>query len=277
MLYYLHMLIIDVKKLLQWFKRASLAEKDRRYNGLDSNPSEEILTGTVINTAAILVGAAVGLLLRRRIGSTLETRLIQAMGIFTLALGVSMFLKTREPLVPLVSLVAGGALGYLVGLTDWIQRIGEALKGLLSRGPLKPESGFSEGFVTASILFCVGPMTILGSLNDGLRGDYELLSIKSAMDFTAALALSAGLGWGVAISAVSVFFIQGTLTLSAPWIAPVLSDARVTADLTGVGGLIVMIIGLKLSGIGKWSPADYLPALVLAPFIAYAGLRWFGG
>ena len=230
------------------------------------------MTGTVLNSATIFIGAAAGLFLRRKLSKTFEDRMLQAMGIFTLALGFSMFLKTSAPLIALVSLVAGGALGTWWGLTGHLNRLGEAVKSLIRRTGLPVNAQFTEGFVTASILFCVGPMTILGSLNDGLRGDYELLAIKSAMDFVAAFSLAATLGWGVMVSALTVLVMEGGITLSASWLSPVLSNDRVVADLSGLGGLIIIIIGFKLVGLGKWEPADFLPALVLAPLVTWTVL-----
>lgn len=235
------------------------------------------MTGTLLNTTAVLVGSVLGLVLRRRIGKTFEEHMLQAMGVFTLALGFSMYLKTHTALIPLVSLVAGGGLGIWWGLTGRLERLGERLKHFVARARLRLGERFTEGFVTASILFCVGPMTLLGSVNDGLRGDYELLAIKSVMDFVAAFSLAATLGWGVLFSALTVLVIQGGLTLSATWLAPALSNEKVVADLAGLGGLLVIIIGFKLIRVGKWQPADFLPALLIAPILTWAVIRYFNG
>jgi hypothetical protein len=234
------------------------------------------MTGALLNTATVVAGSTLGLLLRRRLSRVFEERMLQAMGVFTLALGFSMFLKTQEPLIALVALVSGGALGTWWGLTGHINRLGDGVKRLIHKTRLRVGAQFTEGFVTASILFCVGPMTILGSINDGLRGDYELLAIKSAMDFVASFSLSATLGWGVAVSGLTVLVVQGGLTLSAAWLAPALSHERVVADLTGLGGLIIVIIGFKLARLGKWEPADFLPALLIAPALTWIVIQRIG-
>ncbi len=235
------------------------------------------MTGTLINTAAVAAGALLGLAGGRRVKPSLQEHALKAMGVFTLALGISLFLKTQEPLLALVSLVAGGLIGTAWGLTRRIGLLGDFLKRLIHRNRLKAGERFTEGFVTASVLFCVGPMTILGSLNDGLRGDWQLLAIKSAMDFVASLTLAATLGWGVLVSGLTVLFVQGSLTLSAAWLSVFLSNDRVMADLTATGGLLVVIIGFQLIRVGKWQPADFLPALFLCPLLSSVAARFLNG
>lgn len=228
------------------------------------------MTGTLINAAAVLAGTAVGTLLGGRLPERIRETVIHGLGMFTIVLGVSQALEAFRPpltdvtrgavLVVLGSLLVGGVLGELLRIERGLDRAGEALKARFGRG----QARFTEGFVVASLVFCVGPLTILGSIQDGLTGDYQLLAIKSLLDGFAALAFASALGWGVGFSVITILVYQGALSLSASALAGVFSDAMIAA-MSAVGGILILGIGLRLLALREVRVANMLPALVLAP------------
>jgi hypothetical protein len=228
------------------------------------------VTGTLINAAAVLVGTAVGTLLGGRLPERIRETVMHGLGLFTLVLGVSQGLEAFRPpladvtrgavLIILGSVLVGGVLGELLRIEGGLDRAGEALKGRFGRG----QARFTEGFVVASLVFCVGPLTILGSIQDGLTGDYQLLAIKSLLDGFAALAFASALGWGVGFSVITILVYQGALSLSASALAGAFSDAMIAA-MSAVGGILIIGIGLRLLSLREVRVANLLPALVLAP------------
>lgn len=225
--------------------------------------------GTAINVAAVLVGGGIGTLVGARLPEGMRTTAMQAIGIVTLLVGVSNFLEFDNPLVPLVSVVLGLVVGEAVGIEDILKRFGDYLEKRFSRG----ESPVSKAFVTTSLLFCVGPLTIIGSFEDGLTGNYELLALKSALDFIASLAFASILGWGVLLSAGTVLLVQGTLTLGASFIEPIVTEAMVSAA-TATGGVLILGLGLMLLDLKEVRVANMLPALVFAPLLVAASPLW---
>ena len=187
----------------------------------------------------------------------------------SLLLGVIDRLKYDNPLVPLVSVVAGLAAGELLGIEDGLRRFSDLLEKRSSRG----ESPVSRAFVTTSLLFCVGPLTVIGSLEDGLRGDYSLLALKSALDFIAALTFASVLGWGVLLSAGTVLVVQGTLTLAAGSLHAVVTEPMISAT-TATGGVLIFGLGLALLDLKEVRVANMLPALLLAPLLVAATPLW---
>jgi uncharacterized membrane protein YqgA involved in biofilm formation len=194
---------------------------------------------------------------------------MQAIGIVTLLVGVANFLEYGSPLVPLVSVVAGLVVGELVGIEAWLERLGDHLEKRFSKG----ESPVSRVFVTTSLLFCVGPLTVIGSLEDGLRGDYSLLVLKSALDFIAALTFASVLGWGVLLSAGTILLVQGLLTLGAGFVEPFVTDAMISAA-TATGGVLIVGLGLSLLDLNRVRVGNMLPALLFAPLLVAAAPLW---
>jgi len=216
----------------------------------------------------VLAGAVVG----RAVGSRLPERqretVMHVVALVTLVLGIGMVGKTSEPLVLLLALVFGGILGELLRIEDGIQALGVAAERRLTRTGEGGESGdFVRGFVTTSILFCVGPVTILGCLQDGLTGDYRLLAVKATLDGISALAFASALGWGVALSAVTVLVVQGAVTLGARALEPLLRDQAMQNELFAVGGVMMLALGLSLLEVKRIRVANLLPALFLAPLL----------
>ncbi|MBA2693826.1 MAG: DUF554 domain-containing protein [Rubrobacter sp.] len=225
--------------------------------------------GTAINVVAVLVGGGIGTLVGARLPEGMRSTAMGAIGIVTLLVGVSNFLEFSNPLVPLVSVVLGLVVGELIGIEAGLKRFGDYLEKRFSRG----ESPVSRAFVTTSLLFCVGPLTIIGSFEDGLTGNYELLALKSALDFIASLAFASVLGWGVLLSAGTVLVVQGSLTFGASFIEPFITEAMVAAA-TATGGVLIFGLGLMLLDLKEVHVANMLPALMFAPLLIAASPLW---
>ena len=225
--------------------------------------------GTAMNVVAVLVGGGIGTLVGAKLPEAMRWTAMQAIGIVTLLVGAANFLEHDDPLVPLVSVVVGIVVGKLLRIEDRLKRFGDGLEKRFSRG----ESPVSRAFVTTSLLFCVGPLTLIGSLEDGLRGDYSLLALKSALDFVAALAFASVLGWGVMLSAGTVLVVQGTLTLGAASLDAVGTGPMISAT-TATGGILIFGLGLVLLDLKEVRVANMLPALLFAPLLVAAAPLW---
>jgi uncharacterized protein len=225
------------------------------------------VTGTLINVGTVLLGTLLGTLIGHRLPEGIHQRVLFGLGLTTLVLGVDNALTWRDTNVLYVmgGVLLGGIAGEALRIEDRLQALGDRLQARFAGAD--EHSTFSEGFFTASLLFCVGPLTVLGSIEDGLRGDYDTLATKALLDGFAAIALSAGLGVGVGLSAVSVLVIQGGITLGAGVFEDVLVDEPLSA-LTSAGGILIIGIALKLLAIKDVKVGNYLPALVFAPLIA---------
>ena len=225
--------------------------------------------GTAINVVAVLVGGAVGTIVGARLSGGMRETAMHAIGIITLLVGVQSFLRFDNALVPLVSVIVGLVIGELLGIDAALKRFGDALERRFSKGG----SPVSRAFVTTSLLFCVGPLTILGSLQDGISGDYRLPALKSALDFVAALSFASVLGWGVLLSAGSVFVVQGALTLAGSVFGSFMDQAMILA-MTSTGGVLLFGLGLTLLELKEVRVANMLPALVFAPLLVAAAPLW---
>jgi uncharacterized membrane protein YqgA involved in biofilm formation len=225
------------------------------------------MVGTLINIATVLVGGAAGNLLGARLPERLRQTVVSGLGLFTMAYGLQMFLKTQNPLVPLGGLLIGALLGEWWRIEEGLQWLGGYLEQRLTGAAPTQGSRFVRGFLTASLVFCVGPMTILGSINDGLRGDFSLLAIKSVLDGFAAMAFASSLGIGVLFSTLVILVYQGGLTLLAAQVQTVFTEAMM-AEMTAVGG--VMLCGIAISSLlelKKIRVGSFLPALIITPLI----------
>ena len=232
------------------------------------------MIGTFINIAAVLIGGSLGLLFGGHLSERLKATIISGMGLFTAVTGVKMFLETQNSVVVLGSLVIGALLGEWWNIEDGLQRLGEMLEKRFTRsggesGPPSPYGDFVRGFMVASLLFCIGPITILGSIQAGLTGDYNLLVIKSVLDGFAALAFASTLGVGVLFSAAIILLYQGGITLLAAQLNAITTEPMM-AELTATGG--VLLLGIAISSlleIKKIRVGNFLPALVIAPLIVW--------
>ncbi len=254
------------------------------------------MIGTLLNIATVLVGGTLGLLFGSRLPDRLRKTVIAGLGLFTIGYGMYNFLKTQNPLIVLGSLLVGALLGEWWKIEEGLQNIGKWLESHFGgKSPAGTGSGFANpaapipgsdftpsrdfvrGFLTASLVFCVGPMTILGSIQDGLNGDYSLLAIKSVLDGFAALAFASTLGVGVLFSVVVILFFQGGISLLAAQLSAVVTPAMMS-EMTAVGGVILLGIAISsLLEIKTIRVGNFLPSLAIAPLVvailAFLGVK----
>ena len=226
------------------------------------------LSGTLLNAATVLVGGLFGTFLGDRLSERLRENLVRGVGLFTIAMGVKFALETSNLLYALASILLGGFLGTQAGIERRLNELGAILQRRFGRG----EGTIAEGFVTATIVFCVGPLTFLGSIQNGLSGDATLLTIKSVLDGFTAVALAATLGWGVVLTVAVILVYQGGLAAGAAAFSGLLSAAQLT-EMNAVGGLLILGVGLKLLRIRDVAVADFLPAILVAPLLVAAVVK----
>ena len=229
------------------------------------------MTGTILNIAAVLIGGTLGTLIGGRLPTRVHETVIWTLGLFTIALGLKLTLESQNALITLGSALVGGLLGEWWNLDSLLRRLGAGLEGRFARSSSSEGTArFIKGFVSASLIFCVGPLAILGSLQDGLTGNYQILAVKSLLDGFGALAFGASLGVGVLFSAIIILVYQGGLSLLAAQAQSLLTTPMIT-EMTAVGGLLIMAIGFgSLLELRPIRVANYLPALVIAPAIVAA-------
>ncbi len=236
------------------------------------------MTGTFLNIATVLAGGLIGLLFGARVPERLKSTVIAGMGLFVIAIGLQMFLKTQNSIIVLGSLLIGALLGEWWRIEDGIQALGGMLERRFMRNGANVEGAsgkFVRGFLTTSLLFCVGPLTILGSIQDGLTGNYNLLAVKSVLDGFASLAFASTLGPGVLFSSLVILVYQGGISLLAARLNTLVTDSMMN-EMTAAGGVILM--GLAISSlleIKKIRVGNFLPALAIAPLIVWI-LSLFG-
>jgi uncharacterized protein len=223
--------------------------------------------GTIVNAVAILAGSGIGLAAGSRLPERLQRIITTGLGLSTLLIGVQMALKAQNILVVIASMVLGGVAGELLDIEGALERVGERLKSWSRSG----SGTFVIGYVTASLVFCVGPMTIVGSLQEGISGNADLLYTKSLLDGAASVAFASSLGIGVSFAAVTVVLLQGTLTLLGAKLAFLLRP-EVLSELTATGGLLIVAIGLFLLDIKRLPVANLLPALLSVVLLTAARL-----
>lgn len=223
------------------------------------------LLGVLVNTGTVLVGSLLGLLFRRGIPQRVSGAVMIGLGLCTVYIGVEGALEGQNVLIVIGAIVLGSIVGTLLNIDGAIDRLGKWVEGKFRRGEGETVS-VAEGFVTASLLFCVGAMTINGAIESGVKGDDTIYFTKATLDLFSSMMLSAGLGIGVMLSAAFVLVFQGLLVLLAGVIAPALTPFAV-AEMTCAGSLIMIAIGTNLMGISKIKVADYLPAILFAPII----------
>lgn len=219
------------------------------------------MLGTIVNAVAVIIGAAIGMLLKKGLPERMADTLMKGLGLCTLFLGISGSLKGENTLIIILSIVIGTIIGEALNLEGKINQLGNWLE---NRFASKNEGRVSiaEGFVTASLLFCVGALAIVGSLQSGLQGNHETLFNKSMIDAVAALIFASTLGIGVMFSAVLVFLYQGSITILAQWIAPYLTDTVIN-EMTCVGSIVLIGLALNMLEITKLRIMNYVPAIFM--------------
>ena len=221
------------------------------------------MLGVIVNTLAIVVGGLVGILCKKGFSKKLTDAIMIGVALCIVYIGISGSLKGEDTLVLVVSMVVGTVVGTLLDLDRGMTRLGEWVER-----KLKHENGegvtVAEGFVTAGLLFCVGAMAVIGSLNAGLKGDNEMLFTKALLDMISAMMLATSLGIGVVFSAGLVLIYQGAIVVLAQFLAPILTEATI-AELSCAGSLLILALGLNMLGITKIKVANYLPVLIVVP------------
>ncbi|MCL4466387.1 MAG: DUF554 domain-containing protein [Chloroflexi bacterium] len=230
------------------------------------------MTGTLLNTIVVILAGIAGALIGNRLPAKIRETGMHGIGLTTLLIGLQMALGARNLLVVLGSLVVGGAVGEILGIETGLERLGRWVENRLAERSPAAASGerkrgtFARAFVTASLVFCVGPMAITGAIQDGLTGNYDTLAVKSLLDGITGLAFASTMGIGVAFSSGVVLVYQGALTLAAAWLRDLLTEA-VRAEMVATGGLLIVGIGLNLLNLMRIRVSNLLPALLLAPLV----------
>ena len=221
--------------------------------------------GVLANTLTVLLGSCLGLAFRRGLPKRIINGVMTGIGLCTIYIGISSSLDCENPLIMVVSVALGAIAGFLLDLDGRLERLGQWVERHVPAG----EGRVAQGFVSASLLFCVGAMTVVGSLEAGLTGQNETLYTKALLDLVSAAMLSASLGIGVACAALVVLLGQGALVLLAGALAPLLTEGAISA-MSAVGSLLILGLGLNLVGATKIPVANYLPAILLAPAVWWA-------
>ena len=222
-------------------------------------------SGVLVNTLTVIIGSSVGLLLKKQIPEKLTGAVMTAIGLCTVAIGITGIIKGENQLVMIISLVLGAIIGTLIDIDGKLSKLGDKLQKKNKKENAE-NSTFSQGFVTASLLFCVGAMTIVGSMNAGISGDNQMLYTKSVLDLISSSMLAASLGIGVMCAAGFVFVFQGALVALSMLLGSFLSDFAV-AELICAGSVMITALGLNLLNITKIKVANLLPGLIFIPFV----------
>ncbi len=225
-------------------------------------------SGVLVNTVTVIIGSGVGLLFKKAIPEKLTNAVMTAIGLCTIAIGVGGIIKGQNQLVMIISLVLGTIVGTLIDIDGRLSKLGDKLQKKRENGNKthSDSATFSQGFVTASLLFCVGAMTIVGSMNAGISGDNQMLYTKSVLDLISSSMLAASLGFGVMCASAFVLVFQGALVALAMILGSFLSDFAV-AELICAGSVMITALGLNLIGVTKIKVANLLPGLIFVPFV----------
>lgn len=229
------------------------------------------MTGTLINAGAIIAGSLIGMLIRSRLPKKVITIVFQGIGLFTMALGVSMWLKSDHFLLAIISIVVGGILGQWIDIDKLLTQFSDFMHRKSSKSKVLEVTGgsrFTEGVITAFMLYCVGSMSVLGPIEDGLGQTPTILYTKSLMDGISSIALASSFGSAIAFSALPLLLYQGSITLFASFFSKYLNDG-VIADLTAVGGILLIGLGINILEIKKIKVTNLLPALVVVVVLSY--------
>ncbi len=222
------------------------------------------MIATIINCITVLIGSIIGIFIKNHINKDFKHIVETSAGLITLFIGISMGIATQSYVVLLFSIILGGMIGFIIHIHEGIYHLGTKIEKItFNKGD---GDSFAKGFLNASVLFCTGAMTILGSIQAGTTQNYELLLVKSFLDGSMSIIFAATYGIGVMFSVVVIFIVQGFFTLLGFAISPLLGDAGIT-ELAAVGGVMIVMISLNLLEIKKIKTANYLPSLILAPIL----------
>lgn len=225
------------------------------------------MIATIVNCITVLIGSILGVKLTSRIDEKLKEVLFICIGMISLVIGIRMCFEFTKTIYVVISVTLGGLIGYLLDIDSAIMRFGQFLERISTKNHKTEDNSFAHGFLNASVLFCVGAMTIVGSIRAGVSGDYELLLTKSVMDGISSVIFAAGMGIGVAFSIISILVIQGGLTLLAMAVGDFI-PALVISEVSGLGGLMIIMIGLNLLHLKDIKTANFLPSLLIVALLA---------
>ncbi len=231
-----------------------------------------ILTGTLVNVLAVAAGSTIGLLVGSRLPERMVKSVFQAIGLFTIFLGIYMALKGQQFIVIIFSLIVGTIVGELLSLEDRVERLSHSIRRVFNLGNPK----FSEGLITSFLLFCMGSMTVLGAIDEGVGNGADILLTKSLMDGFSAIALASAFGFGVTFSVIPLFLYQGGITLLAWWLGDFMAEA-VIVEVTAVGGILLIGLGINVLEIKRIRVMNMLPALLFAILFAWMAIRFLPG
>lgn len=226
------------------------------------------MLGVIVNAAAVALGGLIGLMCKRGIPKSVNDAVMTAVGLCVLYVGISGSLKGQNTVILVLSMVLGAIVGTVVDLDGMVVRLGNWVEKHFSAGA-DGKVSVAQGFVTASLVMCIGAMAVVGSLNAGLTHDYEILFTKSLMDFTIAIMLAVSLGVGVIYSAASIFVFQGAIAMLAGALQPLLTQNGALEEIICAGSLMIVGLSLNMLGLTKIKVANYLPALVFAPALCW--------
>lgn len=223
-----------------------------------------MLVGTLVNTASVIAGSLLGLLLGNILPERLRDTVMKGLGLCTLFVGIDGMLGGSNALIAIISVAAGAVIGELCDLDGHLNRFAQGLEARFKKGREGGGPSLAEGFVTASLVFCVGAMTIVGALNDGLTGNHEMLFTKATLDFVSSIIFASSLGFGVMLSAAAIFTIEGGVACLASLVAPLLQqNPNTVPEMTVVGSILIVGISLNLLGVTKLKVMNYVPAIFL--------------
>lgn len=225
------------------------------------------MLGTILNAVAIIIGGLLGKIIGSIIPDSMQKTVLQGIGLIVILLGIEMAFNTSNILIVLISLVVGTIIGEVLQIDCAFERIGRKIEEYTLK-VFKGAGNIAKGFVTASLLFVIGPMAVMGALENGLLGTYKILAVKSSLDGITSIILGASLGIGVIFSALPVFIYQGTISIFASW-AEMLLNEQIIAEMTALGGVLVVAIGLNILDIIKIKVANMLPGLVIIVLIMH--------
>ena len=217
------------------------------------------LIGVAVNTATVIIGSFFGLIFKKGIPERFKDGLMKGIGLCTIYIGISGTLQGSNTIVLILSMVIGVLIGTWINIDKRFNSVSQRIEKKLSKGG-EESGGFAKGFITACLVFCIGSMTIVGSLEAGLNGDNKMIFIKSILDLISSFVLASSLGFGVMVSAVFVLLFQGAIVLLSSAVAPLLTDSVIN-EMVCVGSLLIFALGLDLTGIKKLKVMNYLPAV----------------
>jgi len=222
-----------------------------------------MLTGTLVNTGTVIVGSLLGMLLGNILPERLRDTVMKGLGLCTVFIGITGMFGSENPLITIISITVGAIIGELLDLDGHLTRFAGWLESRCRKKGNGGKATIAEGFITASLVFCVGAMTIVGSLNSGLTGDHQMLFTKATLDFVSSIIFASSLGFGVLLAAGAVFVIQGSIACLASLVAPLLQHGNTITEMVVVGSVLIVGLGLNILGITKLKVMNYVPAIFL--------------